>query len=268
MPTIKHPKTININAIKYLREYVQSEGFKKRVQNIQDLQQRNDYYKSAINHINQNINIINTDRSILNQLKYAGANILNALTFNQLYDRNHLQKIDNSVNTTSYDPRTQTIYFDTSQDYSDRIPGSILAHEYGHLINPSNDMINYRNPSTNAPLEYQKIIYDKENSIKHNHHDEVYDEKNSDLLATRWNLFSSKIFDSRNTNAFTKEHYKRYKEYLSKNNFRDRLLEQLSEDNFIKAINEIAYNSLQSNNQDLFYAGKGLKLIPKKKFIE
>lgn len=264
MPEITYPNNIDLSPIKYIRSYITSPGFKKRLRNISDLKQRKSYQSSAIKHINDNVTIKQSDRKFTNKLKTMAAEVVHALSFRKIINPETLKSLNEKVIPTSYYPLYNTIYIDKNESTSKVSPslGSTLAHEYGHKVNPSNDVINYRSNPTNAPQEYVDIHRRKKIDFKNNHHDAAYSETYSDLMGTRYNLFESGIFDSRLNQIFTKEHYQKYKQYLKKNNLHNRLMEQFSENDFILLMNEVAQNNLQQENKNL-YAKAGKKLTLK-----
>lgn len=141
--------------------------------------------------------------------------------------------------------------------YTDN-PLMTAAHEAGHIKSPYERTIKNEDGSlsqTVMPQYFQDILKTgkviKGQSVEH---DSQIRERYSDLIGTRANLYKLGIFDSTDPNAvFTPQMYNEYKSKVGK--MGDRFLEMFDQDNFIKAINDIAMNDVQ--NTESQYAANG-----------
>lgn len=141
--------------------------------------------------------------------------------------------------------------------YTDN-PLTTAAHEAGHIKSPYERTFRNEDGSlsqTVMPQYFQDILKTgkviKGQNIEH---DSQIRERYSDLIGTRANLYKLGIFDSTDPNAvFTPQMYWEYKNKVGK--MGDRFLEMFDQDNFIKAINDIAMNDVQ--NTESQYAANG-----------
>ena len=240
MPEMDIEEGINIAPIKYIHSYLNSPGFRKRLQLIKDDDTRSAYYNSIIDNMSQPIKVVNRDYNPINKI----------LGFfnNKFWAKNF---------PTSYSSRTGYI---TLGDYDTVVSSTapdkdfLLAHEYGHKIDPTDQAIPFFfNPYTNksrAPQEYL-TIHKRKNVDRDNIHDSAYTETYADLMATRYDLYKLGIYDSRNARQFNEQDYNKYIDYLKSNNLHNRLSEQFDKDDFIELINTIAQNNNYTEDGDI-----------------
>ena len=240
MPEMDVEEGINITPIKYIHSYLNSPGFRKRLQLIKDDDTRSAYYNSIIDNMSQPIKVVNRDYNPINKI----------LGFfnNKFWAKNF---------PTSYSNRTGYI---TLGDYDTTVSATapdkdfLLAHEYGHKIDPTDQAIAFvYNPyrdRSRAPQEYL-TIHKRKNVDKDNIHDLTYAETYADLMATRYNLYKLGIYDSRNARQFNEQDYNKYINYLKSKNLHNRLIEQFDKDDFIELINTIAQNNNYTEDGDI-----------------
>ena len=209
-----------------------------------------------------------------------------------LRDINKLKntKVVNDVDQPFYNAKLNTIHTNIDSPYT--------SHEFGHAISESitpferDNVFNKENPIYDFKLDvqgnmypfsypifrknrqYQQLAqkypnYDNEVAYHYhegnktlNGHDASPSEAYADLVKLRYDLFESKIFDSRTTDIFTKDHllkFKKSKQYKENK----RLFNNFTDDQIVQMMNEVAQNDTPQDNQNL-YAKNGSKLIPKK----
>ena len=240
----------NIQPIHWLHSYYNSPGFRQRLSYINNPKERQQYASNLAKYANEDVSIIQSQLGFLPSLKQFGKTLYEFFTFNPGNYKDTLRTAP-----TSYLDNFKTIVINKDENFSDLSPDKefVLAHEYGHKVNPTDRGYIYSNPSS-APKEYQALHSKK---INPNKHDAAYAETYSDLTATRYDLFKNNIFDSRSTKVFTEDHYNKYIDYLKKNKKQNRLVNQFPKDVFIQMMNEIAYNPITNNQPS--YAKQGIK---------
>lgn len=197
--------------IKYIQQYRDSEGFRERVDKMD-----NDISKGLIKvgHSNPKVKFINKP--------------IEGIAISDRYDG--------------------TITFGRMGDNPDYTHAGVGAHEFSHFPFLYNDFTNLDSSNPDSPyygLSYKYVPeFTKEllrPSVEVNPHDRELNENYSDLNSSRVNLFNDKIFDSRKaSNVFTDELYEQYKN--SPTSSKDRFFKNHTKDQFIKAINDVAYN--------------------------
>lgn len=169
------------------------------------------------------------------------------------------------VSSTLMNARAKSVGLDAPYQHVPRYtdnPLTTAAHEAGHIKSPYERTIINEDGSmsqTVMPQYFQDILKTgkviKDQNIEH---DSQIRERYSDLIGTRANLYKLGIFDSTDPNAvFTPQMYQEYKNKVGK--MGDRFLEMFNQDNFIKAINDIAMNDVQ--NTESQYAANGGTLL-------
>lgn len=169
------------------------------------------------------------------------------------------------VSSTLMNAKAKSVGLDAPYQYVPRYTDNPLittAHEAGHIKSPYERTIINKDGSisqTVMPQYFQDILKTgkviKDQNIEH---DSQIRERYSDLIGTRANLYKLGIFDSTDPDAiFTPQMYYEYKSKVGK--MGDRFLEMFDQDNFIKAINDIAMNDVQ--NTESQYAANGGTLL-------
>lgn len=241
MPEMDIEEGINIAPIKYIHSYLQSPGFRKRLQLIQNDGTRSAYYNSIIDNMNQPIRVINRDYSPINRVL--------GLFNDKFWAKNQPPGSYNSG-----------IGYIALGDYDTAVLSSIvpdedfiLAHEYGHKIDPTDQAIPFSYDPywdrSKAPQEYL-TIHKRKNVDRDNIHDSAYTETYADLMATRYDLYKLGIYDSRSARQFNEQDYNQYIDYLKSKNLHNRLIEQFDKDDFIELINTVAQNN-STQDEDL-----------------
>ena len=190
--------------IDYLSRYVNSQAFARRAPN-------QSYIKHAKNAVNN----------------------FNGVTNSQWREYSigpHINEYNNTI--TMYPGRIDTPY--APYEYSFKAPYmTILAHEYGHIIDP-----NY-GKENNVPKSYTdlyKTIIPKADS-----HDSRPDEIYADLQSLRYQLYENNIFDIINDGTFNESHLDK----ALKQGVPNRLLYTMPKEAIIQMMNTIADNVSQ-----------------------
>lgn len=134
--------------------------------------------------------------------------------------------------------------------YADIFPHFRRSYSYLKLLSQMSD------EDRKFYEKYPDSIYD----ISSLTHDANPDESYADLMALRYDLNETGIYDSRKANnIFTQEHLDKYK----KLNRRNRIFDNFTDEDIIKMMNEIAQNNTSQDSQPL-YAKRGDKLVSRK----
>lgn len=237
MNTVYNDDNVNIDPIHYIHSYINSKGFRKRLSNV-PANKRFKYHKSITNNANEDVTLIQTypeDKSTLGAMGNAIRGIFNS---------KYLHRYD----TPGYDINKQTIVVPKKEsEFTKGAPDidAILAHEYGHKIDPTDRKVQY-NEKSKAPQNYLEIHNRKKADTKH---DKSWSETYADKTMTMYDLFKAGIYDSRSEEDFTEEQYDEYIKYLKKNNKHNRFIEQFDKEDVIKLINTVAQNNTNNYNR-------------------
>ena len=151
------------------------------------------------------------------------------------------------------------------------------AHEMAHLNMLFNDINgtvgtgdrasdHYGIDYTLLPQHYVDILTPTQQTSSHNLE---LNENYSDHIATKQGLYETGIFDSRLPGqTFTQEQLNAYKQ--TERGKKDRFLQLHSDDQVIRAINEIAYNKSTpfQKNDNVYFAKNGSKFVKVRNFIK
>lgn len=215
----------NKKVSKFYRDYISSNKFKERLENMQ--------YENPIEE--QSIRLNNVLKTgIINQDKH--------LSFLEKIEK-EIKNEPYSNNGSIFDNKSRNIIFSKEQlnnlkkDYPNLTKEEILAHEYGHAIN--------YDPKLNSRLN-ENEFNELKNRLKSTTKDKasrMMEENYSDIQGFRYLLQEDGIYNTVNE-KFKKEHLKK-----AKNSFlKKRLQKNYSDKDIIWLMNNIANNNKISKN--------------------
>lgn len=105
----------------------------------------------------------------------------------------------------------------------------------------------YLKPETKQKYN-DEFIYKNDLNTKKELHDRNYSEIYADYISIIYDLYKLGLWDARNTKPFTRDIYRKYKEYNRKHGLWNRALKNMDENTFIQMMNTFAYNDSNNNN--------------------
>lgn len=197
--------------IDYLNRYIRSKAFERRSPNA-------DYLNTARQNVDSFDRVYNDPAP--KRIKYSP------------FYSNHMIQMYPGGRETPYAPYNDTI----------QVPYmAVLAHEYGHNIDP------YFESTRDIPENWMDM-YERQSS-EANEHDSRPQEIYADLQSLRYQLYEKNIYDIIKDGAFNEKHL----EKALKQNIPNRLLQTMPKETIIEMMNTIADNSQQTGNvQDAY----------------
>lgn len=154
--------------------------------------------------------------------------------------------VDPSVNYSTYVDQHY------KSDYGTKYIRPIVsgAHEAGHYYQYDPEFI---------PTEWKDLLVPAQDTpTQKPSHDAKFIERQADQKAARFLNNEAGVFDSREAGqTYTKEHLDKYKQWLQSQGMGDRYLDQVGDEAFINAMNQIAFVSPTSSTDQVVAANGG-----------
>lgn len=242
--------------LNFINNYVNSEAFADRAK-------RNLLATDAVPYKRYLANAKKSIKTFKGIQRYdSGTNFFNTLKHIIKGDsyRSYNSKFTKPVNGSNADVRNGIIYLDYDADTSFAPIDDVLAHEYGHIIDPATQNDADYKSQNNVPANYKKL-YQKQHKDKtyykgrslNNRHDTNPAEIYADIMELRWDMYKNGIYDSTKKEPFTKDHLNKVKSN-KKINKNSRILRGFDDNDIIQLLNTVA--DTNSRKRTLEAAGK------------